>query len=123
METPDEQGDKGDHVCCNECDKDDADAVCIAERSRVVVDCRDNDGTDHHEPVCDRDVHLAVEFLGSVDHTGDDQWPIRKILMRGAYLMCGKYEAFMTCDRSWKVEVMSACDATTAARTEITSDG
>ena len=29
----------------------------------------------------------------------------------------------VTCERSWKVAVIMACDATIAARIEITSDG
>lgn len=38
-------------------------------------------------------------------------------------LIWGKYESFMTCERSWKEPVMMACDATIAARIERTKLG
>jgi hypothetical protein len=37
--------------------------------------------------------------------------------------MCGKYEVFMICERSWNVPVIIACEATIAASIDMTRDG
>ena len=86
--TPDYEGDDGDHAGCDECDEDDANAVCVAEGgclyerglvgilkargwnvgSYVVVHRGHDYRSDHKKPVGERNVDLSVEDLGGVHH-------------------------------------------------------
>lgn len=67
-ETPDDDGDKSNQVCCDEGDQYNAESIGVAELRRVVVDSRDNDGSNHQQPVGDRYEDLSVEFVARVDH-------------------------------------------------------
>lgn len=46
---------------CDECDEDNADAVCVSETCGVAVHSCDDDGTNHKKPVGERNVNLAME--------------------------------------------------------------
>ena len=66
VEAPDEKGRESDHARVEEGDEDDADAVRVAQRDRVVVDRCHEHRADHHEPVQERHEDLPVEDFGGV---------------------------------------------------------
>jgi hypothetical protein len=63
---------------CDKSDEDDTNTICISQTCRVTVYSSYNDGTDHKQPVCERNVDLSMKQLACMFDL--DMWEVAQLL-------------------------------------------